>query len=109
MVFRPAGKSAMRPRRKSSPEALARQYYLNYGYWLTEGEPTLDWYPFEWVSDENMKLWNYVLENSIPELYLLDISRVQYNTLFPALLDGTISPERFAAVSQQLADMALGE
>ena len=93
-----------------SPEALRQQFYLNYGYWLKGEEPELDpRYFYEKVSDENQELWYYVLANSAPELYLYDISRVQYNTLFPALLEDEITPERFAAVSQQLADMALGE
>ena len=92
-----------------SPEALERQYALRDGCWLKEGQAASDPLFIETVSDENVTLWSAVLENGAPELYLLDISREQYKTLFPALLEGRISPERFAAVSQQLADMALGE
>ena len=50
-----------------------------------------------------------MMTQGAPELSLLDISRQQWQTLLPGLLDGTVSPEQFAAISQQLADMALGE
>ena len=92
-----------------SREALELQNSLSWGFWLKDGMHTQYAYSFEHISDENRMLWNFVLENSVPEVYLYDISREQYKTLFPALLEGKITPERFAAISQQLADMALGE
>lgn len=93
-----------------SPEAASRAYYWNDGQLLRDRslyntEP-------EWgmnVSEENEALWNEMMTQGVPQLYLLDISRQQWNTLLPGLLEGTVSPEQFAAISQQLADMALGE
>ncbi len=92
-----------------SREALELQNGLSWGYWLKDGELTQFAYSFTSISAENIALWNTVLENSCPELYIYDISREQYKTLFPALLDGEISAERFAAISRRMADMALGE
>lgn len=61
------------------------------------------------VSAKNEQLWNAALTVGIPELYLYDIQREQAQTLLPGLLNGTVNAQRFAMISQQLADMALGE
>ena len=89
-----------------SVEATSNLLYCNGGMWLKDGERVET---FERVSDENDALWNYLLEHGTPELYLYDIMRQQYDTLLPGLLDGSVTPEQFAQISQQLADMMLGE
>lgn len=92
------------------PEAASQDYYWNNGQLLND--KTLYDTQQTWgtsISAENENLWNDMMTCSVPELYLYDISRKQYNTLLPGLLKGTVSPEQFAAISQQLADMALGE
>ena len=89
-----------------SVEATSNMLYCNGGMWLKDGERIES---FEKVSDENDALWNYLLEHGAPELYLYDILRQQRNTLLPGLLYGTVTPEQFAQISQQLADMMLGE
>ena len=89
-----------------SVEATSNMLYCNGGMWLKDGERVES---YEKVSDENDALWNYLLEHGAPELYLYDILRQQRNTLLPGLLDGTVTPEQFAQISQQLADMMLGE
>lgn len=93
-----------------SPEAAARSDYWGEGQLLKD--KSLYSTDMSWgasVSAENETLWNDMLTQGAPELFLYDISNKQRNTLLPGLLDGTVSVEQFAAVSQQLADMALGE
>ncbi len=93
-----------------SPEVASLEIYWNEGQLLRDRSlyNTETWWGLS-VSEENEALWNEMMTQGAPELYLLDISRQQWNTLLPGLLDGTVSPEQFAAISQQLADMALGE
>ena len=81
--------------------------YANGGQWLIDVEGADD--AHVGVSDRNAALWNDMIEHGTPELYLYDISRQQSNTLLPGLLDGSVTPEQFAQISQQLADMMLGE
>lgn len=94
-----------------SPEVESKAIYWNIGQQLKDrslyNTAPSDWGPS--VSEENETLWNDMLTQGAPDLCLYDISRQQSNTLLPGLLDGTVSPEQFAAISQQLADMALGE
>ena len=93
-----------------TPEAVSQDYYWNNGQYLKDR--TMYNTDQNWgstISAENEALWNDMMTCSVPELYLYDISRKQYNTLLPGLLKGTVSPKQFAAISQQLADMALGE
>lgn len=97
-----------------SVEAESGRWVFNYGKWLKDDSVYPDYAndPFlhiELPSDENEELWDYMLEHSSPELYLYDIMRQQGNTLLPGLLDGTVTPKQFAQISQQLADMMLGE
>lgn len=94
-----------------SPEVVAKDIYWNIGQQLKDrswyNTEMWDWGPT--VSEENETLWNEMITQGAPELALLDIERQQWQTLLPGLLDGTVSAEQFAAISQQLADMALGE
>lgn len=92
-----------------SPEAERTRVSEHSGKWLKDDSGYTDY--SNWArpaSPENEALWNIALEHSAPELYLLDISRQQALTLLPGLYDGSVSPEQFAAITQQLADMALG-
>ena len=93
-----------------SPDVASKAFYWNNGQMLKDGSlysKELDW--GTGASEENEQLWNDMLTQGAPDLCLYDISRQQSDTLLPGLLEGTVSPEQFAAISQQLADMALGE
>ena len=97
-----------------SVEAESGRFYFNDGKWLKDTSVYPDYAdnPFmniQWPSEENEVLWDYILEHSAPELSLFDLTRQQHFTLMPGVLDGSITPEQFAQISQQLADMMLGE
>ena len=92
-----------------SVEAAASRFYSNNGQWLKDVSLYEPVDPHEIILDENDALWNEMLVQGAPELYLYDIMRQQYNTLLPGLVNGTVTPEQFAQISQQLADMMLGE
>lgn len=92
-----------------SPEAERTRVSEHTGKWLRDGSGYTDY--SQWAkgtSPENEAAWYDALEHSAPAMYLLDISRQQYWTLLPGLLDGSVTPERFAEITQQLADMAFG-
>lgn len=93
-----------------SPESVAKTFYWSHGQWLCNKELyTKTENIFGFVSEANETLWNEALTATAPELYLLDIMIKQGSALLPSLLEGTISAEEFAAVSQQMADIVLGE
>ena len=97
-----------------SVEAELGRFYFNDGKWLKDTSLYPDYAdnPFmniQWPSEENEALWDYMLEHSAPQLHLVDLIRQQQFTLMPGVLDGTVTPEQFAQISQQLADMMLGE
>lgn len=92
-----------------SPEAVSSSIYWNDGQWLSNKELYTEQGNMYKISASNEALWNDMLTVSAPELYLLDIMRQQSKTLLPGLLDGTVSPEKYAAISQQMADIVLGE
>lgn len=91
------------------PTVVSKGYYWNNGQWLNDLSLYNTSDNYSNVSTFNETLWNDMLTQSIPEMYIYDISPKQSNTLMPGLIDGSVSPEQFAAISQQLADMALGE
>lgn len=92
-----------------SPEAERTRISEHTGRWLRDGSGYTDYSRWaQGTSPENEAAWYYALEHSTPEMYLLDISRQQFWTLMPGLLDGSVTPERFAEITQQLADMAFG-
>ncbi|MBQ8161183.1 MAG: hypothetical protein IJ083_10570 [Clostridia bacterium] len=92
-----------------SLEAVSHVDRVFEGQWLTDSsiyDEQDDWYSLD---ERTAALWDEMLIHSIPELFVYDIQRDQYDTLLPALLSGEIDASRFAAVSQRLADMAFGE
>ena len=97
-----------------SVEAESGRFYFNDGKWLKD----ISLYPdytndhfmhVQMPSEENEAIWDYMLEHSAPQLHLIDLTRQQQFTLMPGVLDGSVTPEQFAQISQQLADMMLGE
>ena len=97
-----------------SVKAESGRFYFNDGKWLKDASIYPDYAdnPFmniQWPSEENEAIWDYMLEHSAPQLNLVDLRRQQQFTLMPGVLDGTVTPEQFAQISQQLADMMLGE
>lgn len=92
-----------------SPEAVSSSMYWNDGQWLSNKELYAEQSNMYKISASNEALWNEMLTVSAPELYLLDIMRQQSKTLLPGLIAGTVSPDKFATLSQQMADIVLGE
>lgn len=92
-----------------SAKTVSQGFYWNEGQWLSDDSLYDVSQNIYKISQENEDLWNTVLTRSVPEFFLYDIQRQQANTLLPELIAGNITPEQFAEISQQLADMALGE
>jgi len=61
------------------------------------------------ATPENDVRWTYSLLHGAPTYYLYDILRTQENEYLPKLFAGEVSAEEYVAVSQRLAEMALGE
>ena len=71
------------------------------------GEPA--WDEDEILSEANIELWLTALAEGDSLIWYHDLYRDQWREFYPALLDGTLTPEAFAAACQQRADMVLGE
>lgn len=60
-------------------------------------------------SETNKELWKNIIKNGIADYTLGDLSREQWNTLYPKLINNEISSEEFAMLSEIRANMILGE
>lgn len=65
--------------------------------------------PADVLSDENFELWCNALRDGEFLIYYWDLYRDQGNEFYPALINGEMTPEEFAFVCQQRADMVIGE
>jgi len=92
-----------------SPEAVSRVNRWDSGQWLSDDSFYTSQDDIYGIGERTAALWDMILSNGAPELFVYDIQREQYNALMPALVNGEIDGEKFATISQQLADMAFGE
>lgn len=92
-----------------SPEAVSHVCRWDSGQWLSDASSYASQNDIYGISERTAALWNMILANAVPELFVYDIQREQYKSLMPALVSGDIDGESFSFFSQRLADMAFGE
>ena len=94
----------------ASVEATSNQSYLNFGQWLKDKSLYVDHHdPRKPPSSHNEYIYNYMLEHGVPQLRDRELMRLQITEgLLDMLMNGDITPQEYADMIQQKADMLIG-
>ncbi len=57
----------------------------------------------------NQGVWQYMLKHTVNDYYIGDLYKDQWQTLYPQLINGKITPLQYAQTCQRRAEMVLGE
>lgn len=63
----------------------------------------------EGANEHNAVLYNFALEHGVPNLQIIEVTRLHVRELWERLKAGEITPEEYVAIIQRQADMVLGE